>query len=190
MNNQSQEPGSDLERDKFILKVYEEVCTNIRTSDDISFKLLGLVPLISSSGAAILTLSKIWPDTSSIAILLISLVAMAVTFGLFKWEIRNVQKCDWLVARAAELERSFFQFQDSEAKKRTMSQFYGWDSQRRPPLFGRIPKFRTIEGEESDKERYPWYKKIGKTQAERIIYWSSIAAWLAPVVIALIRWRL
>lgn len=72
MDNRSQESASDLERNKFILKVYEEVCTNIRTSDDISFKLLGLVPVISGSGAAILTLSRIWSDTNSIAILLIT----------------------------------------------------------------------------------------------------------------------
>lgn len=190
MDNQSQKSASDLERNKFILKIYEEVCTNIRTSDDISFKLLGFVPLISGSGAAILALNKIWSDISSIAILLISLVAMAVTFGLFKWEIRNVQRCDWLIRQAAELERSYFRFQDSEAKERILSQFYGWGMQKRPQLFGRIPEFRTIEEAENDGGQYRWHERIGKTEAERIIYWSSIAAWLVPIVIAIIRWRL
>lgn len=114
---------------------------------------------------------------------------MAVTFGLFKWEIRNVQKCDWLIERAAELERSYFHFQDPETKKRILPQFHGWSLQKSPPLFGSIPKFRTIEDSENDREQDPWHKKIGKTQAERIIYWSSITAWLVPVVTALIRLR-
>lgn len=178
-------PAPDLEMNKFIVKVYEEICTNIRTSDDISFKLLGFVPLISGSGAAILTLSEIWAETSSVAVLLISIVASIVTFGLFKWEMRNVQKCDWLIARAAELEQSFF-YAETPGGRRTVSQFYGWSLQAKPPLFGELPKFRTKEEGEKSKDQGT---RVGKTEAERIIYWASITAWLVPIGMALIRWK-
>lgn len=188
MDNQVQTSTANPETDKFLVKVYEEICTNIRTSDDISFKLLGFVPLISGSGAAILTVSKIWADTSSVAILLISIVASIVTFGLFKWELRNVQKCDWLIERAAEFERSYF-YAEAPGEKRVIFQFYGWSLQERPPLFGKIPKFQTIEEAEKSKDQNPKGKRVGKTQAERIIYWASITAWLVPVVMALIKWK-
>ena len=186
MDNQEQTPVADLEVNKFVVKVYEEICTNIRTSDDISFKLLGFVPLISGSGAAILTLGQIWGDTSSIAVLLISIVASIVTFGLFKWELRNVQKCDWLIARAAELERSFF-YTETPGEKRVISQFYGWSLQAKPPLFGKLPKFQAIEEAEKGKDRNSAGARVGKTEAERIIYWASIAAWLVPIGLALVR---
>src|SRR4051812_22469906 len=123
MNGEEHASTLDPEENKLIIKLYEEICTNIRTSDDISFKLLGFVPLISGSGAAILTLGKIWTDVSSIAIIMISLVAAVVTFGLFKWELRNVQKCNWLIARAAELEKSWAKILSI---KENMYQFHGW----------------------------------------------------------------
>lgn len=185
MDNQVQTPVADLELNKFVVKVYEEICTNIRTSDDISFKLLGFVPLISGSGAAILTLGQIWGDTSSVAVLLISIVASIVTFGLFKWEMRNVQKCDWLIARAAELEQSFF-YVETPGERRVISQFYGWGFQAKPPLFGELPKFRTKDEADKSKDRGI---RVGKTEAERIIYWASIAAWVVPIAIALMRWK-
>src|SRR5688572_17933144 len=100
--NEKQTPV--LERDDFSSKLYEQICINIRTSDDISFKLMGLVPLISGSGAAALSLGSIWSDISSMAVILLALVAAVITFGLFKWEMRNVQKCNWLIDRAADME--------------------------------------------------------------------------------------
>jgi len=73
MENEKSTITLDPEHNKLLIKVYEEICTNIRISDDISFKLLSFVPLISGSGAAILTLGKIWSEISSLAIILISL---------------------------------------------------------------------------------------------------------------------
>lgn len=186
MSSQSQTAIANLDMGKVLLDVYHEVCTNIRTSDDISFKLLGLVPLISGSGAAILSLNKIWAQTGSVPILLISIVAAMITFGLFKWEMRNVQKCEWLIKRAADLESSYFHL-ETEGKTHVISQFYGWSSQQRPPLLGKIPKFRTAAEAEKSKKQNNKATGVGKEQAERIIYWTSIAAWLIPIVIAVLR---
>jgi hypothetical protein len=35
-------------------KRYAEICSNIRATDEISFKLLGLVPLVSGTGIVVL----------------------------------------------------------------------------------------------------------------------------------------
>ena len=85
-------------------KRYEELCTSIRATDEIRFKLLGPVPLLS--GAAIVTVSR--NDVNQGVLWLISLFGAVVTLGLFRWELRNIQNCKWLASRAAEMERIEF----------------------------------------------------------------------------------
>jgi hypothetical protein len=184
MENEKSSITLDPEHNKLLIKVYEEICTNIRISDDISFKLLSFVPLISGSGAAILTLGKIWSEISSLAIILISLIAAIITFGLFKWEMRNVQKCDWLIKRAAELEQLHFRPEEPNEEQGNIRQFAGWPNEKKPPLFGK--------SREGIKKRgiNAWHKKeMGKSEAERIIYWASIGAWLVPIIMATIKWK-
>ena len=104
---------------------YQEICENIRETDRISFKLLSFVPLVSSVGAGTLTLlhdstllDEIPHPILAVAIILLSLTAASIVFGLFKWELRNIQKCDWLIDRAATLE-----------KEGGISQYEGWENQ-------------------------------------------------------------
>jgi hypothetical protein len=53
---ESAAPGGQPETSKQLSaeKIYNEICTHIRVTDDVSFKLLGLVPLVS--GVAVITL--------------------------------------------------------------------------------------------------------------------------------------
>src|SRR5262245_61779994 len=81
---------------------WQELCTHIRTTDDVSFKLIGLVPLVSIAGIAA-SLLKAEPKFTPLVALL-SLFAAAVTLALWIWERRNIQTCLWLRARAAKLE--------------------------------------------------------------------------------------
>ena len=84
--------------------VYRETCSNIRATDDISFKLMGVVPLLS--GATFLTFflkEEVSPKAGP-AIVMLSLFAASVTLGLFRWELRNIQTCSWLRRRAELLE--------------------------------------------------------------------------------------
>ena len=86
--------------------VYAETCANIRATDEISFKLLGIVPLLS--GATLVTFFLKGPVAVEKAPLIItlSLFAALITLGLFRWELRNIQTCSWLRRRAEALERS------------------------------------------------------------------------------------
>jgi hypothetical protein len=137
---------------------YSEICTDIRTTDDISFKLLGFVPLVSGVGIfAVLDLlgGKLasWPTT-----VFVSLFGALITFALFRWELRNIQTCKWLRDRAKDIER--------DELKLAVGAFLGCDDPR---------KFLGIE----------W----GKTQAEKLLYTTTIAAWLSlPVIVAMIRY--
>jgi hypothetical protein len=65
-------------------QVYEQVCENIRTTDDISFKLLGLVPLISGSGIVVL-LSTNTSFSRLPLVLFVGIFGAVVTFGLYRW---------------------------------------------------------------------------------------------------------
>ena len=82
---------------------WQDIRAHIRTTDEISFRLLGLVPLVSIAGIAV-TLLKGEPKFSALLVLL-SLFAGGITTMLWIWERRNIQTCLWLIARAAELER-------------------------------------------------------------------------------------
>lgn len=93
------------------VKIYEQICQNIRFSDDISFKLLGLVPIFSGAGIVVTFLNgeTVWKP----GIFLISLFGAFVTLGLFRWELRNIRNCNNLIERAKELEAdSAKQFKD------------------------------------------------------------------------------
>jgi len=168
------------------LKVYEQICQNIRVTDEISFKLLGLVPLISSSGAAILSVAQKRDFIGDIAVASVSIAAAVITFGLFKWELRNIQKCNWLIVKAAELEETWFcgaMVDDAVHSSRHVNaahghihQFNGWLVQQAPPLFGRSRRGLP------ELTRW-WAQRVGKEKAERMIYWSCIAAWSVPIIV-------
>lgn len=83
---------------------YTNLNNNIRFTDDISFKLLGLVPLFSGSGmlVAVMRSEYFW----SPAIYAIAAFGALVTLGLFRWELRNIQTCLWLINRGAALEQT------------------------------------------------------------------------------------
>jgi len=140
-------------------RVSSETRAQIAKTDDISFKLLGLVPLVSGAGLLTLALGKdasplakagdLLPMGASVLILL-AFFAAFVTLGLFHWELRNVQQCKWLWLRLAEFER---------------------------PTLSRLG----LKKELLSRPKPP--RGIGKEKAEKFIYCSTIFTWLAvPVV--------
>jgi hypothetical protein len=120
---------------------YTNLNTNIRFTDDISFKLLGLVPLFSGSGMliAIMRSEYFW----SPAIYAIAAFGALITLGLFRWELRNIQNCVWLIDCGKALEET--------------------EGAGKPGQFYRRPKSPM---------------RIGKTEAEKLIYGVTIFTWL------------
>ena len=130
-------------------KLYEQLSANIRATDDISFKLLGLVPLVSGAALGALLFKDAQPMGERLSpslITLLALFAAAVTLGLFRWELRNVQECTHLIGIAGALARS--------------------------QLAG-----AGVTPERQARPARP--QGIGKTEAEKIIYGATIVAWLA-----------
>ena len=93
-----------------VAKIYEQICTNIRVTDDISFKLMGLLPLISGAGLVTILLSAHPPGATMLVLL--SLFAAAISLGLFRWELRNIQKCNRLITYADKFEKKALEHSD------------------------------------------------------------------------------
>lgn len=84
---------------------FQQLCTQIQSTDEISFKLLGLVPLLSAAGIAGIFL-KAEPLLSPV-VYLVSIFAGILTLALFIWERRNIEICKWLRERAGDLEARY-----------------------------------------------------------------------------------
>lgn len=72
--------------------LYRKVCKKIKETDDISFKLLGLVPLISGAGIIILLAEA---GTLNFWILVMAgIFGKVITYCIYCWEKRDIQTCD------------------------------------------------------------------------------------------------
>jgi hypothetical protein len=148
------------------LEIYKEVCADIRTTDEISFKLLGLVPTFAATAAGALTLlekSPLLGLASPWVVLTLAVAGSVITYGLFRWELRNIQKCQWLIERAADLER-FALAGGVELPKQI--QYLNWSGNPKPHL----PTFKGLQ----------W----GKTESEAVVYLAALAVWLVPAALA------
>ena len=76
-------------------KLYAEISTDIRESDNASFRLLGLVPLVSGTALIGLVLKNASPPSGLVRLL--AVFSAGITLGLFRWELRNLQTCSWLI---------------------------------------------------------------------------------------------
>ena len=130
---------------------YTEICAHIRTTDEISFKLLGLVPLVSGIGIVVLLDRSKQPAWSPMAVF-VGLFGALVTFAIYRWEVRNLMTCDWLIRLVKALE------QDELGLATGL-----FDTRPAPHVFGH---------------------QVGKRQAEHLLYWTTITAWLLLPVIA------
>ena len=95
----------------------------------------------------------------------LALVGFGITFGLFRWEIRNITKCDWFILRAADVEAIVISGGDEKQLSRI--QYLRWGE------------------EEMERASPDWGKPWGKTEAEFFIYRVAMLAWLIPAAFAL-----
>jgi hypothetical protein len=158
-NEHQSEPSPD--------SVYQQIQQNIRTTDDISFKLMSFVPLISGGGISLLAKN----DISWGVKCFISAFAAIIVFGIFRWELRNIQSCNWQRARAEEMGDA--RLPDApelrSARRRVLI-----------PIVHFLGTTHTgpVDSETEKKKTGRGPPRIGKTQAEIIIYLVVILAWL------------
>jgi hypothetical protein len=104
------------------------------------------------------------------------LYAALITLGLFRWELRNIQTCDWLRRRREALEKT---------------------KQLGAPMLidERIGELRVGDRRIADR-RIGKLRigdlRIGKTEAEKLIYSLTILAWLSipPLLLHKFTWLL
>ncbi len=76
--------------------VYSALCDRLKLTDEISFKLLGFVPLVSGATFAVVLLKGEASFTP--AVYYLSVLGALITLCLFGWELRNLKTCNYLVA--------------------------------------------------------------------------------------------
>jgi hypothetical protein len=140
--------------------VYQQIHENIRTTDDISFKLMNLVPLISAGGISLLAKSDISWNVKCF----VSVFAAIVVFGIFRWELRNIQSCNWQRARAERMD-------DPGLPDAPELRFI-------PRALVQLMRFLMNKLRKPGPTKKEGPVRIGKTQAEIIIYLTVILAWL------------
>jgi hypothetical protein len=85
--------------------VYQELCSGHTAIADFRAKLLALLPIASAGGIALL-LNGADPDAAGGLLLAAGLFGLAVTFGLFMYELRGIEDCVALRTRVLQLEKA------------------------------------------------------------------------------------
>ena len=102
MGNQGDSTG----RDNALALAYERACTNHEAISEFRVKLFGLLPLATGTVSLLLLRQQ---DTKHPEILQslgpIGLLGLAVTVGLFAYELRGMQRCHRLEVQAGTLEK-------------------------------------------------------------------------------------
>lgn len=149
--------------------IYREVCNNIRTTDEVSFRLLGLVPLVTAAGIFGIIYKPEF--VSSPLAVVITIFAAIVTSALFCWELRNLRLCSSYIEYAKILEKYvFYSAMGKLAEKEPLNKSTLKERTRGQGLFSSRPDTKVIR----------------KTIAECIIYSATISAWITISVISLI----
>jgi len=105
--------------------LYDQVCANVRTTDDISFKLLGFVPLVSGVGITVFLSMK--ASVSLPILIFVGIFGAVVTFGLYRWELKNINLCRSLISLGSDLERHRFGLTQGQFLDRPADPpFLGW----------------------------------------------------------------
>ena len=116
-------------------EIYAQLNEIVRATDEISFKLLGLVPIVSVAGIGLFaTAGKAWIG----ATIFVSAFAAVATLALYVWERRNIGTCRWARDEALRIA--------------------GLRGPASPSVGGR---------------------RIGKKEAEKLLYGTTFFAWLA-----------
>jgi hypothetical protein len=153
--------------------LYEQALKRIAETDNISFKLLGLVPL--TSGVAVIGLMGKASEMPLLISAIVGWLGALITYYIFRWELRNIQSCNQLRVWAGKLEAEAICPELQNLLKVNYPPHF--INPQKPLLFDRKPdKEKKLE----EKRELGW----GKTEAEKHLYWTVIFFWMAFPVMA------
>lgn len=141
--------------------LYREICKKIRETDAVSFKLLGLVPLVSGTGIIIL-----WLEAGNLPFMVLifsGLFGAMITFFIYRWEKRNIQTCITFREYACMMEAHKKELEsDDSGNEKPDGPYSLLHSKGKPHLSGK------------NTSNNGW----GKSEAETAIYGSTMLFWL------------
>jgi hypothetical protein len=88
-------------------RMYDVLQAAIKDTDEISFKLLGRVPLVNGGALLTAVLGIRTSEAPAPGIIVLALFGALVTLGLFWWELRNIRYCLWYIALAEHFEATW-----------------------------------------------------------------------------------
>jgi hypothetical protein len=143
-------------------------CQEIRSTDEISLKLLAAVPVVTGVGIGLSIPGSHGNGDESARAIIVGLFGALASFAIYRWELRNIQTCGWYLACAAELEEKYL-------VPRT-----GTGERLDPPHRRPAPPALNVAG-----RRIP-AGGIGKTSAVHLLYTTIVGAWLTLVLYAIV----
>lgn len=144
------------EANNSLLKLYELCLSKIKETDEISFKLMGLVSFVSGvSIYLLLTQDTIKVDQGIIPVpdyvfIMTGIFGALLTFFIYRWEKRNIQSCNHFRDQAKSFEKAIC-----------------GEEKNVPGLYKNFPASPKLLG-----------IKFGKTEAEKGIYFITFIFWL------------
>lgn len=97
--------NSDHEQNENLRTVYKELCTSYRAIDDFRTKLLGFLPLATGAGIFFLVTDQGKIDAVKSYLGPMGVFGMAITLGLFFYELYGIKKCAAVIVAGQELEK-------------------------------------------------------------------------------------
>jgi hypothetical protein len=186
--------------------LYVQAYTNMRATDEISLKLLAAVPFVSGVGISLLVRkpTEAFPAEARFGV---SLFAALVTFAIYRWECRNISNCRRYRDCAEKLERSYLEALSENGKVSLqkndapdLAAYAGVMSAQHKELLRLVEELpdKEVPAVLDDVRRHlravskrpwplawflsrrwvKWFLSWGKTQAERLLYWTVIVGWL------------
>jgi hypothetical protein len=147
-----------------VYELYRACCEGIRSTDEISLKLLAAVPVVTGVGIGLSIPGSHGNSGESARAIIVGLFGALASFAIYRWELRNIQTCGWYFACAVELEEKYLVPQAETGERLD------------PPHRRPAPPVMVLAG-----RRIP-AGGIGKTNAVHLLYVTIIGAWLTLVL--------
>lgn len=188
-----------MDTKEILLAEYREVCASHSAITDFRAKLLALLPIASATAFGVLIAADEGPSAQ--VLIGVGLFGFVVTFGLFLYELRQIDTCRQLRNHASWIEQRLGieagQF-SGRRRKLSLTQIY-----RPSQLRTRSRRYREAEKEgrllkldhpkaesasDGPKEPSPWSRPfVGAATAGYVVYHTVMLGWLAVAITGLVQ---